>query len=163
MRNENWVFLWKRIAHSVFFCWVILRERNFGHTHTQKGPSTYLKFSSPTLFISIQKRFCIVEWEMKIEYSHRIGSPIIYIWLRYYYKSVILVIHTHKSTVVLIETFSSPQLIRRIQKWFCIVEWEMKTESVCGNGLPIPLFFVDDLEESVILVIYTHKSTWAFM
>ena len=65
-----------------FLVELILRERNFGHTHTKKHPSTYLKNSSP-------------------------------------------------------------KLLRPKQKWFCIDEREMKTESSCRNGLHIPLFLVE--------------------
>ena len=39
--------------------------------------------------------------------------------------------------------FSSQKLLRPIQKWFCIFEFEMKTDSFCRNGFPIPLFFVE--------------------
>ena len=39
--------------------------------------------------------------------------------------------------------FSSPKVIRPKQKWFYIVELEMKIESPCRNGLHIPSFLVE--------------------
>ena len=64
-------------------------------------------------------------------------------WLSYYYESVILVIHTHKSTLALIYTFSCPKLLRTRQKLIFKVKLEMKNKSSCLNGLQIPHFLVE--------------------
>ena len=45
----------------LFLVKVFLRERAFGHTHTQKHPITYLKSSSQKLLRPGQKWFCKVE------------------------------------------------------------------------------------------------------
>ena len=59
----------KRIANSSFFVELLLRQRDFGHTYTQKHVKTYLKFSSPKLLKPRKEGFCKVEREIKNEFS----------------------------------------------------------------------------------------------
>ena len=77
-------------------------------------------------------------------------------WLSYYYESVILVIHTHKSTLALISTFSCPKLLRTRLKLIFKVKLEMKNKSSCLNGLLIPHFLVELLSRDHNVWSYTH-------
>ena len=80
----------------------------------------------------------------------------------YCYQSVILVIHTHKSTLALINKICSQKLLIQKQKWFCKFEREMKTESSCLNGIHITLFLFELLLQSLFLS-YTHKRILALI
>ena len=71
--------------------------RNFGHTHTQSTLALIYKFISPQLPSFRQKWFCIFEWEMNTDFAWPMGLEIPLFLLSYYYDSVTLVIHTHKS------------------------------------------------------------------
>ena len=113
---------------------LLLRERNFGHTHTQKHHSTYLKCSYPKLLSFRQKSFLYLNDKWTVTLPRQTGWKVLNLFLSYCYESVILVIHTHKSTLALILNFSSPKLLRTRQKWFCIVE--------CSTGKPIFYFWM---------------------
>ena len=110
--------------------------------HTHKSTlALILKFSSPKMLSFRKKSFYIFEWEMNTDFASPNGLAIPIFLLSYYYKSVILVIHTHKSTLAFIKHFSCPKMLSFRQKWFCRYEWEMNTYLAWPNGLAIPIFW----------------------
>ena len=84
-------------------------------------------------------------------------------WLSYYFKRIILVIHTHKITLALIWKCSSPKLLKPRQRWFLKVELEMKSDPSGLKIFHIPLFWLSYYYEIVILVIHTQKITLALI